>query len=133
LEIQITVPYGHPGRISAHEPILVVRMPWVAETFKTVIDDMIHVTKFTMVSLLHTNNTNLTHEYLTTSIEQPGNLSTIHLGSYDSFISRAKPSSNGQLLHCSWSFGIFDKSHQYKMKSRVGWRIATNSRIGLKL
>jgi hypothetical protein len=27
LEIQITVPYGHPGRISAHEPILVVRMP----------------------------------------------------------------------------------------------------------
>jgi len=38
-EIQTTLPHGHPALVLAHEPILVVRMPGVAETFKTVIDD----------------------------------------------------------------------------------------------
>ena len=38
LEIPTTAPHGHPAFISAHEPILVVTMPGVAETFKTVID-----------------------------------------------------------------------------------------------
>jgi hypothetical protein len=46
--------------------------------------------------------------------------------------SRAKPSSNGRLSHCSWSFEIFDESHQYKMKNTVGWRIATSAGIGFK-
>ena len=36
----------------------------------------------------------------------------IHIVSYDSSTSRAKPSSNGQLTHCSWSIGIFDESHR---------------------
>ena len=44
-----------------------------------------------------------------------------------------KPSSNGRLSHCSWSFGIFDESHRYKTKHSVGCRIATNARIGFKL
>jgi len=38
LERQTTPPHGHPALISAHEPILVVTMPGVADTFKTVID-----------------------------------------------------------------------------------------------
>jgi hypothetical protein len=42
LEIQTTPPDRDPAPISAHEPILVVTMPIVAETFKTVIDQMTH-------------------------------------------------------------------------------------------
>ena len=53
--------------------------------------------------------------------------------SYDTLSSRVKPSSNGPLSHCSWSFGIFDESHRYKTKNRVGLRIATNGRIGFTL
>jgi len=133
LEIQTTPPHGHPALISAHEPILVVTMPGVAETFKTVIDEMTHGTDFKPVNLLHTENANLTHEDLNTSIDEPENQWNIHLVSYDSLTSMAKPSSNGRLSHCSWSFGIIDQSHRYKTKNSVGWRIATNVRIGFKL
>jgi hypothetical protein len=42
LEIQTTPPRKHPALISAHEPILVVTMPGVAQTFQTVIDRMKH-------------------------------------------------------------------------------------------
>jgi len=52
---------------------------------------------------------------------------------HDTLTSRPKPSSNGRLSHCSWSFGIFDESHQYKTKNSVGWRIAKTARIGFKL
>jgi len=53
--------------------------------------------------------------------------------SYDTLTWRAKQSSNGQLSHSSWSFGIFDDSHGYEMKNNVGWPIAMNARIGFKL
>jgi hypothetical protein len=133
LEIQTTPPHGHPALISAHEPILVVTMPGVAETFKTVIDEMTHGTDFKLVNLLHPENANLTHEDLNTSIDEPENRWNIHLVSYDTLTSRAKPSSTGRLSHCTWSFGIFDESHRYKTKNSVGWRIATNAKIGFKL
>jgi hypothetical protein len=42
LEIQTTPPCKHPALVSAHEPILVVTMPGVAQTIKTVIDKMKH-------------------------------------------------------------------------------------------
>jgi hypothetical protein len=83
--------------------------------------------------LLHPENEYLTHEDLNTSIEQPGNRWNIHLVSYDTLTSRAKPSSNGRLTHCFWSFGIFDMSHRYKPKNSMGWQIATNARFGFKL
>jgi hypothetical protein len=86
-------------------------MPRVAETLKTVIDEMTHATDFKLVNLLHPNNANLTHANLNTSIDEPENQCNIHLVSYDTLTSRVKPSSNGQLSHCSWSFGIFDESH----------------------
>jgi hypothetical protein len=108
-------------------------MPGVAETFKTVIDEITHGTDFKLVNLLHAENPYLTHEDLNTSIEEPENRWNIHLVSYDTLISRAKPSSNGRLSHCSWSFGIVDESHRYKTKNSVGWRIATNARNGFKL
>jgi hypothetical protein len=48
-------------------------MPRVAETFKTVIDEMTHGTDFKLVNLLHPENTNLTQEDLNTSIDKPEN------------------------------------------------------------
>jgi len=133
LEIQTTPPHGHPALISAHDPILVVTMPRVAETFKTVIDEMTHGTEFKLVNLLHPKNANVTHEDLNTNIDELENRWNIHLLSYDTLTSRAKPSSTGRLSHCTWSFGIFDESHWYKTKNSVGWRIATNAKIGFKL
>jgi len=50
LEIQSTPTYNHPALISALEPILVVTMPGVAETFKSVIDEMTHGTDFKLVN-----------------------------------------------------------------------------------
>jgi len=46
LEIQTTPPHGHPAFVLALEPIFMVTMPGVAETFKTVIDEITHGTKF---------------------------------------------------------------------------------------
>ena len=95
-------------------------MPRVAETFKTVIDEMTHGTDFKLVNLLQAKNANLTHEELNTSIDEPKNQWNIHLVLYDTFTSRGKPSSNGQHSYCAWSFGIFDQSHWYKTKNSVG-------------
>jgi len=120
MEIQITPPHGHPALISAHKPILVVTMPRVAETFKTVIDEMTHGTDFKLVNFLHAKNVSLTYEDLNNSIDAPENRWNIHHVLYDTLTSRAKPSSNGQLSHCTWSFGIFDESHRCKTKNSVG-------------
>jgi len=121
IEIQKTPLQGHAALTSALEPILVVTMPGVAETFKSVIDEMTFATDFKLINLLHAENVNLTHKDLNTSLDEPENRLNIHLVSYDTLTSRAKPSSNGQLLHCSWSFGIFDESHRNKTKNSVGW------------
>jgi len=67
----------------------------VAETFKSVIDEMTHGANCKVVDLLHAENVNLTHENLNTSIDQPENRVNIHLVSYDTLTSRATPSSNG--------------------------------------
>jgi SNF2 family DNA or RNA helicase len=133
VEIQTTPPHEHPALISAHKPILELTMHGVAETFKTVIDEMTHGTDFNLVDLLHAENTNLTLEDLNTSIDEPENRWNICLVSYDKLTSRAKPSSTGRLSRCSWSSGIFDELHRYKTKNSVGWRIAKNARIGCKL
>jgi len=133
LQFQTTPPHRHPALASAFEPILVVTMRGVAATFKTVIDEMTLGTDFKLVNLLHAENANLTHNDLITSIEEPQNRWNIQLVSYDTLTSRAKPSINGQLSYCAWSFGIFDESHRYETKNRVGWQIAMNAKIGFKL
>jgi len=133
LEKQTTPPHGEPALISAHEPILVVTMPRVAETFTTIINEMRYGTDFKLVNLLLAENANITQNDLNTSIDEPENQWNIHLVSYDSLTSRAKPSSNGRLSHSSQSFGIFDDSHRYKTKNSVGWRTATNVSIGFRL
>jgi len=133
LEIQSTPPHGDPALISALEPMLVVKMPRVAETFKSVIDEMTHGTDFKLVNILQAENANLTHEDLNTSIDEAENRWNIHLVSYDTLTSRAKPSSNGQLSYCVRRFGIFDESHRYRTKNSVGWQIAMNAKIGSKL
>jgi hypothetical protein len=98
-----------------------------------VIDKITFATDFNLINLLYTANVNLTHEDLNTSIDEPENRWNIHLVSYNTLTSRAKPSSNGQLSYCSWRFGIFDEFHWYKTKISVGWQIAMNARIGFKL
>jgi len=120
MEIQKTPLQGHPALTSAIEPIPVVTMPGVAETFTTVIDQMTFATDFKPIDILHMADPNLTHEDLNTSLDMPDNRSNVHLQLYDTLTSRAKPSSNGQLSHCSWSFGIFDESHRYETKNSVG-------------
>jgi len=132
-EIQTTPPHGHSALVAAHELIMVVSIPRVTETLNKVINEMIQVTDFKLINLIPTKNVNCTHEYLNTSIDKPKNRWNIHPVSYDTSISRAKPPSIHRLSHCSWSFGIFNKSHPYKMKNRVGWSIAMNVRIGFKL
>jgi len=119
--------------MSALEPIMVTIIPRVAESLKIVLNEITHVTDFKLCYLLHPENTNRTHKDLNTSIDEPESRWNIHLDSYDTLISRAKPSSNGQLCYCSWSFRIFDQSHQYKTKNSVGWRIVMNARIEFKL
>ena len=133
IAIQKTLPQGHPALTSALEPILVVTMPAIAEMFNSVIDEMTYATDFKLINLLRTENVNLTHENLNTSLDQPENRWNIPLVSYDTLTSREKPSSNSQISQCSWSFGIFDKSHWYKTKNSVGCQIAMNARIGFKL
>jgi len=128
LEIQTTPPHGNPSLVSALEPTLVVTMTGVAETFKTVIDEMTHVTEFKLINLLHAENANLTGEDLNTKIDVPENRWNIHLLSYNTLTSRVKPSHNGQLSYCAWSFGIFDESHRYKTKNSAGWQIAMNAK-----
>jgi hypothetical protein len=133
LDIQSTPPQRHPALISALEPFMVVTMPSVAETFKSVIHKMTHGTNFKLINLWHAKNANLTQQVLNTNIDKLENRWNIHLVSYETITSRAKLSSNSQFSHCSWSFGIFDESYQYKTKHSVGWQISMNTRIGFKL
>ena len=69
-EIQLTLPPGHPVPRSAFEPILLVTVAGVAETFKSVINEMTHGIDFKLINLLQTKNVNLTHEDLNTSIDE---------------------------------------------------------------
>jgi len=133
LEIQPTPPHRHPAHISDHKQILVVTMPVVAATFKTVIDEMTHGTNFHIVILLLIKNAHLTDENPNTSVDEPDSRSNIHLVSYDTSTSRATPSSNDRLSNCAWSCGIFDESHRYKKQNSLGFRIAPNTTIGFKL
>jgi len=129
-KIQTTPPHRDPVLLLAQEPIMVVTMPGVADTFKTVINKMTHGIDSKRVNLLLAENVTLTQQDQKTSIHGLENRWNIHLVSGDGLTSRAKPSSNGRLSHCWWSFGISDKSHQYKTKNTVGWRFATDARIG---
>jgi hypothetical protein len=105
----------------------------MAQRFKTAIDEMTHGSDFKLVNLMLTENANLTHKNLNTSSDEPENRWNIHLVSYDTLTSRAKPSSNGQLSYIVRSFGIFDKSHWNKTNNSVSWQIAMHTKIRFKL
>jgi len=108
LEIRTTLSHRHPALILADEPILVVTMPGVAETIKTVIDEMTHGTDFKLIDSLLTEYAHFSHGNLNTSIDELENRGNIDLVSYDTLTFRAKPWRIGRLSHCSWNFGIFD-------------------------
>ena len=131
-EIQETTPQGHPALSSSLKPILVVPIPAVAETMKGVMDEMTYETDFKLINLLHQQYANLTHKDLNTSVDESENCLIIKLVSYDTLISSAKRSHNGQLSYCTWSFAVFDEFHRYKTKNCVGWHIAITARIGFK-
>jgi hypothetical protein len=133
LEIQSTPPNGHPALISALEPILIGITTWSGYDLQNVIDEMTHGTHFKLVNLFHATNANLTHEDPNTSIDEPENRWNINLVSYDTVISRAKPSSNGQLSCFAWSVEIFNEFHRYKTKNSTGWQTAINVTIQFKL
>jgi hypothetical protein len=132
-EIPSTPLPGHPVLTSAVELILVVTMPGVAETLKSLIYQMTHGTDFKLMNLMHAENVHLTHEDLNTSIDEPEDRWNIHLLPYDTLTWSAKLPSNGRLSHYSWSYGIFDKSHRYKTEISVGCRFVMNARIEFKL
>jgi len=69
LEIQSEPPHVHPVQIWALEPILVVTMPRLAKTVRSVIDEMTHGTYFKLVNIFQAKNANLTHKDLNTSID----------------------------------------------------------------
>jgi hypothetical protein len=50
IEIQKAPPQGHPALSSALQPILLVTMPRVAETFKSVINKMTVATDFKLIN-----------------------------------------------------------------------------------
>jgi len=79
LEIQSTPLHGDAALIPALEPFLVVTMPGVAETFKSIIDKITHGTDSKHVNILQAENVNLNHEDLNTSIDEPENRWNIHL------------------------------------------------------
>jgi len=73
LEFQTTAPHRHPALVSVLEPVLVVTIPRVAETFMTVIDEMTHGTDSELVNLLPVKNADHPHENLNTSIHKAEN------------------------------------------------------------
>jgi len=108
-------------------------MPRIAETFKSLLDEMTYGTNLKLVELLHPDNANLTNEDLNTSIEDPQNRRNIQLVLYHTLKSRAKQSGYSQLSYCEWSFGIFDESDWYKSENSVGWEIAIMAWIAFHL
>jgi len=81
----------------------------VALSFKTVIDEITHAADFKRVNWLFAENVNLTDKDGNTTIDEVEYRWNIHLVSYDTFLSRLTPSSNGLLSRWSWSFGILDE------------------------
>jgi len=133
LVIQTTPPYTHPAHEPALEAIMLVTMPRVAETFKTVIEKMMHGINFNLVTLMHAKNANLTHQDLNTTFDEPEMRWNIHIVPYDTLTCRGKPSSNSQLPYCALMCWICDESHQDKFRNSVRWQIAMNAQIGFKL
>jgi hypothetical protein len=88
----------------------------MAETLKTVIDEMTDGTDLKLVNLLFAENLNLIYKSLNTIIDEMENRWNIHLLLYDTVASRGVQSRNGWHSQCSWSVGIIDESHWYKTK-----------------
>jgi len=73
VQIQTTPPHVHPALILALELILVVTMPGVVKTFKTVIEEMTHGTDLNLVNMFYAKNEHLTHKDLNICIKKQGN------------------------------------------------------------
>jgi hypothetical protein len=69
IAIQKTPPQVHPVLTSTLEPLLVGTMPRVAETFKSVIEEITFATDFKPINVLDAENAYLTHKDLITSLE----------------------------------------------------------------
>jgi hypothetical protein len=76
LEIQTTPPHRHPELVSDVEPILLLTIPGVAETFKTF---MTHGTKSALVNWFHAETEAPVHKDMDTGIDEPDNQCSIDL------------------------------------------------------
>jgi hypothetical protein len=90
IQIKNTPLQGHPALTSTHELILVVTMPAIVETFKSVLHKMTYATDFKVINLLHMANANLILDDLNTRIDEPENLWNIFHVLYDTLASRTK-------------------------------------------
>jgi hypothetical protein len=133
LEIQTIPPLADPALLLAPESNLVVTMPGVAETFKTVMDQMTLGKDFKLSNLFLTENAYLILENPNTGMDDQENQWNTHNVLYDTPTSLAKPRIDSQLTQSGLSFVIFANSHRYNTKYCMGWRPAPNARIGFKL
>jgi len=137
LEIQATSPHCYPAPRSAPKLILVVTMPGVAETIRSVIDKMIYWTDFKLLNWLHAENLNHTHQDLIPSIDKPETHRKFHLVSYHTLICRVKPSTNGQFSYCAWSVTIFMSSISTRLKTvwpgKLWWKWPLDSNFKSQL
>ncbi|KAF8544412.1 hypothetical protein BDD12DRAFT_801333 [Trichophaea hybrida] len=120
LKMKTTLSYVHICLVLAHKSILIVTLPGICKTFKSVIKDMSYNTDFTIIDLLDPNHYNLTNDDMKASTDEPEQRWNINLKSNDTLMALAKPNGQRLLTKCAWSFAIFDESHQYKGRDSQG-------------
>jgi len=67
-----------------------MRMLGIAESLKSVTNEMTSGTNIKLINFMHAQNVNLTHEDLNTSIDKPESWWNIHLAFSDTLTSRVK-------------------------------------------
>lgn len=90
-KIQSAPALGQPVCTSPLQPIIVVTMPGLVETFKRVIKETTYGTNFKLVNLEDVEYGNLTHENLDTCIDKLDNQWNIHVVLSDTSTSKVQP------------------------------------------
>jgi len=109
-KIQLTLLVWPAAPASPHEPSLVVTIGRIVETFKSFLEKMTYGTDFNPLIVSYMENTYLINENMNICIAKPGIWRNIQHHSYNSLIIEVKSSSNGQIAHWLWSYGIFIES-----------------------
>jgi len=100
---------------------------------KSVTNEMTYGMDCKLINIFNLEYLNLNTQDLITGTDKPETPWNIHPLSYEILTSRAHWSSNVQLSDCSLSLAIFDKFPWHKTKTSMGWPIAINVRVWVKL